>query len=475
MGTSSARLVGVAADLQDVQDRVTRLELFAGLSGELLRTHVLVGEEVRLSRGEVLIRQGERSLGFDILLEGAMEFASQAGGQRVHVITVEPPGFWGHEPLMADVPVPVTGVALADTWVYRLVPDRFWAMVGACPGILRRLVRTVAERFQTLGENTEQQMRLVSLGTMAAGLAHELNNPAAAARSAASDLQAATRRQTQASIGLAGLDLPVPARAALERLVARDAVPPPAGEGALARADRADELVSWLEREDVGDADELGTALADAGFTQDELAAVLDDAAPAARAAIAAWLAWTRTSTALAADVGEATGRLSELIAAMRNYSRLDQAPEQDVDLRQGLEDTLTVMRPKLRGGVVVARDYDDTVPAVAGSPGQLNQVWTNLIDNALDAMAGRGVLRIATARRGDRAVVTITDDGPGIADDVLERIFDPFFTTKGVGQGVGLGLDIVRRIVQGGHRGEVRVRSRPGETRFEVLLPVER
>jgi signal transduction histidine kinase len=384
MGTSSARLARVAADLQDVQDRVTRLQLFAGLSDDLLRTHVLVGEEVRLSRGEVLIRQGELSLGFDILLEGAMEFASQAGGQRVHVITVEPPGFWGHEPLMADVPVPVTGVALADTWVYRLVPDRFWAMVGACPGILRRLVRTVAERFQTLGENTEQQMRLVSLGTMAAGLAHELNNPAAAARSAASDLQAATRRQAQASIGLTGLDLPASARAALERLVARDAVPLPAGEGALARADRADELVSWLEREDVDDAEELGTALADAGVTQDELAAVLDAAPPAARAAIAAWLAWTRTSTALAADVGEATGRLSELIAAMRNYSRLDQAPEQDVDLRQGLEDTLTVMRPKLRRGIVVERDYDDAVPAVIGSAGQLDQVWTNLIDNAI-------------------------------------------------------------------------------------------
>jgi signal transduction histidine kinase len=233
--------------------------------------------------------------------------------------------------------------------------------------------------------------------------------------------------------------------------------------------------VSWLERTDVDDAEELGTALADAGVTQDELAAVLDAVPPTARTAVAAWLAWTRTSTALAADVGEATGRLSELIAAMRNYSRLDQAPEQDVDLRQGLEDTLTVMRPKLRRGIVVERDYDDAVPAVIGSAGQLDQVWTNLIDNAIDAMAGCGVLRIATARRDDRAVVTITDDGPGIADDVLERIFDPFFTTKGVGQGVGLGLDIVRRIVQGGHRGEVRVRSGPGQTRFEVLLPVER
>jgi len=173
--------------------------------------------------------------------------------------------------------------------------------------------------------------------------------------------------------------------------------------------------------------------------------------------------------------VEEATARLSDLIAAMRNYSRLDEAPEQDVDLRRGLEDTLAIMGPKLRPGIAVERDYDPALPAVTGSPGQLNQVWTNLIDNAADAMAGRGVLRIATERRGDRAVVTIADDGPGIPEDVRERIFDPFFTTKPVGQGVGLGLDIARRIVQGGHRGEIRVRSRPGLTAFEVTLPFRR
>jgi len=465
----------VAADPGDLRDRVRRLPLLADLSDELLRTHVLVGEEVRLARGEVLVHQGEASLGFDILLEGAMEFVSEAGGRRVHVISFEPPACWGHEPLMADVPVPVTGQALADSWVYRLPPERFWAMVGACPGILRRLVRTVAERFQTLGENTEQQMRLVSIGTMAAGLAHELNNPAAAARRAAADLHAAVRRQAGASVALAALDLPEAARAALERLAGGEGAPPAAGEDALARADRADELVGWLERRGIGDADELGAALADAGIGEDELADVLDASPPAARPAVAAWLAWTRTSAGLASEVGEATARLSDLIAAMRNYSRLDEAPEQDVDLRQGLEDTLIVMRPKLGPGIVVERDYDPALPAVAGSPGQLNQVWTNLIDNAVDAMAGQGVLRIATARRGDRAVVSITDDGAGIPVDVRERIFDPFFTTKAVGQGVGLGLDIVRRIVQGGHRGEVRVRSRPGETTFEVMLPVRR
>ncbi len=465
----------MSADLETVGGRVARLPLFAGLSDDLLRSHVLVGEEVRLARGEVLVHQGEPSRGFDILLEGRVEFAGEAGGQRVHVITFEPPGFWGHEPLMADVPVPVTGQALADTWIYRLAPDRFWAMVGACPGILRQLVRTVAERYQVLGSSTEQQMRLVALGTMAAGLAHELNNPAAAASRAAADLADATARQADASLALAALDLPAPTRAGLGNLVARGAGRPPAGEDALARADRADELVSWLERLGAGDAEELGTALADTGITPDELAAVLDPVAPAARPAIAAWLTWARASAELAAEVEEATGRLSELIAAMRNYSRVDQAPEQDVDVRQGVEDTLRVLTPKLRAGITVERHYDDALPTVVGWPGELNQVWTNLIDNAIDAMGERGVLRLTTARRGDRVVVSVTDDGPGIPDDVLPRIFDPFFTTKPVGQGVGLGLDMVRRIVQGRHRGEVRVESRPGRTRVDVLLPVVR
>jgi len=315
----------------------------------------------------------------------------------------------------------------------------------------------------------------VSLGTMAAGLAHELNNPAAAARRAAADLDAATARQARASVRLAGLGLPGTAVAALERLAARGPAAGAADGDALARADRADELVSWLERHDVEAAAELGTGLAEAGVTLEEVAELLDAVPAPARSAVTAWLAWTRTAAGLAAEVGEATGRLSELVGAMRNYSRLDEAPEQEVDVRQGLEDTLRVLSPRLQGGITVERHDADALPTVAGWPGELNQVWTHLIDNAVDAMGGRGVLQVATARRGDRVVVSVTDDGPGIPDDVRERIFDPFFTTKPVGQGVGLGLDIVRRIVQGRHRGEVRVSSRPGRTRFDVLLPTDR
>jgi len=464
----------VSARDDAVRDHVAGLALFADLPEDSLRAHVLVGEELRLARGEVLVRQGEPSRGFDILLEGAVEFVTETRGRRVHVLTFEPPGFWGHEPLMAEVPVPVTGLALAESWVYRLAPEAFWAMVAACPAILRRLVRTVAERYQILGENQEQQMRLVSLGTMAAGLAHELNNPAAAAGRAAVGLAEATQRQAAASIALAALGLPGEALEALERVLLPRAGPGVPDEDALARADRADALLGWLERHGIEEADEIAAGLADAGTEPGELAALLDATPDRARSAVAAWLAWTRTSAQLASEVGEATGRVSELVVAMRNYSRLDGAAEGDVDLHQGLEDTLRVLAPRLRPRIVVERDYDDALPAVSGSPADLNQVWTHLIDNAADAMGGRGVLRVATARRGDRAVVSVTDDGPGIPDAIREQIFDPFFTTKPVGRGVGLGLDIVRRIVAGRHHGEIRVESRPGRTRFEVLLPLD-
>jgi signal transduction histidine kinase len=227
-----------------------------------------------------------------------------------------------------------------------------------------------------------------------------------------------------------------------------------------------------MERRGIDGADELSAALTDAGLGLEELG-VLDTVEEEDRPAVAVWVAWTAACAGLAAQVGEATGRLGELVAAMRTYSRLDEAAEQDVDLRRGLEDTLRILAPRLRAGITVQREYADGLPAVIGSPGALNQVWTHLIENAADAMEGRGVLRVATARQGDRAVVSITDDGPGIPADVRERIFEPFFTTKPVGQGVGLGLDIVSRIVQGSHHGEVRVRSRPGLTRFDVLLPL--
>ncbi len=449
------------------------IPLFQGISDELLHAHVLTGGIVGLRVGEHLVEQGEPSKGLDVLLDGGVEFVSLAGGRRVHVLSFVPPAIWGHEPLMADVPVPVTGVALEDTTLYRLLPDAFWALVGACPQVLRRLVRTVAERFQTLGANTEQQMRLVSLGTMAAGLAHELNNPAAAARSSAAELGGTLVRLRRLALDLAGLDLTAGERELLARTteaVAGGA--PPDGEGALARADREEELAVWLDAAGVEDL-ELAPALADHGVARPAVEPLLERLGAQRGATALSFVAASAAGGALTREVTDAGTRISGLVTAMRDYSRMDEAPEQEVDLAEGLEAALAVLAPKLGREVTVERRYDPALPPVPGSPGELNQVWANLIDNALDAMGARGRLLLETARRDDRAVVAVTDDGPGIPPEALERVFDAFFTMKPPGAGVGLGLDVVRRIVDGRHHGEVRVRSVPGATRFEVLLPL--
>jgi signal transduction histidine kinase len=458
-----------------IEQTVRALPLFANVSQGLLEDHVLVGHEVRLRRGAELVRQGEPSLGFDILIEGRVEFFNTSAGERIHVITFDAPAFWGHEPLMADVPVPVTGLALDDSRLYRLEPDAFWAMVGACPGILRQLVRAVAERYQRLGENTHQQMRLVSLGTMAAGLAHELNNPAAAAGRAASGLGEALAELARGSLALSGVALTHAQRTAFSAVAARCAEAATAqwDFDALSRADREDELAAWLDAHGIPRAFEFAAGLADGGIDREELEPLLSDLERAAATDVVSWLAAASLATGLAAEVSEAARRIADLVGAIRSYSRLDQAPEQYVDVHEGIEATLKVMTPKLKLGIEVVRDYDRSLPRIPAHAGELNQVWTNLIDNAVDAMDGRGRLRIVTGGVGDRIAVRIEDEGPGVPAEVRDRVFDPFFTTKPVGSGTGLGLDIVRRIVTGRHRGDIRLNSDEHGARFEVLLPV--
>jgi signal transduction histidine kinase len=458
-----------------VRQTVRALPLFANVSPRLLEEQVLVGHEVRLRRGEELVRQGEPSRGFDILIEGRVEFFSTTGGERVHVITFDAPAFWGHEPLMADVPVPVTGLALEDSLLYRLEPDAFWAMVGACPGILRHLVRAVAERYQRLGENTHQQMRLVSLGTMAAGLAHELNNPAAAAGRAAHGLGEALAELARGSLALSGVALTDARRSALSAVAATSAEAAAAqwDFDALSRADREEELAAWLDAHGTPRAFELAAGLADGGIDRAKLEPLVSDLDRATATDVVSWLAAASLATGLAAEVSEAARRISELVGAIRSYSRLDQAPEQYVDVHEGIEATLKVMTPKLKVGIEVVRDYDRSLPRIPAHPGELNQVWTNLIDNAVDAMEGRGRLWIVTGGVGDRIAVRIEDEGPGVPAELRDRVFDPFFTTKPVGSGTGLGLDIARRIVTGRHRGDIRLQSDARGARFEVLLPV--
>ena len=340
------------------------------------------------------------------------------------------------------------------------------------PELTQRLVGLMSDRIRETTRFEQQRDRLAALGKLSAGLAHELNNPASAAKRATSQLRAILKRVRDASLELGRRDLTPAQKAEIEKLetslVQTDGPPP----DALAASDLEDQLDSLLRSHGQNDLWQLAADLAQKNFkpaSLEQLFATLD--ADTARAAL------VRISSSLEiADllnqIESSTSRISDLVCAIKEYTFMDQAPVQNVDIVKTLETTLTILNHKLKRGVDVKRDYQK-IPLLVNSFGsQLNQVWTNIIDNAIDAMSGKGELRIRTYREDNCVVVEIADNGPGISPEVEPHIFEPFFTTKGVGEGTGLGLDTVQRIVKK-HRGNIQVRSEPGDTRFQVWLPL--
>jgi signal transduction histidine kinase len=331
-------------------------------------------------------------------------------------------------------------------------------------------------RKQEVDSQMQQQEKLAALGRMAAGLAHELNNPAAAVRRAAAQLDEAVAEVQTASLRMHATPLTPAQQAELERLHAgcRAFCAAGAAMQPLERSRREDEVADWLDDAGIPEGWNLAPILVTGGVDPARLDALAAVMGPERLGDTVRWLASSQNAAALLHDVVQSADRISFLVKSIKQYSHMDQAPElKEVDLHAGLESTLVLLHHKLKQGVEVERDFDRSLPAVCVYPGELNQVWTNLIDNAVDAMGGRGRLRVRTAREGDHAVVEVADDGPGIPPEIQRRIWEPFFTTKGVGEGSGLGLDIVRRIVQRRHGGTIRLDSRPGETRFRVSLPL--
>ncbi len=334
-----------------------------------------------------------------------------------------------------------------------------------------RQIRPVVGRITAMEASRD---RLASLGTMAAGLAHELNNPAAAARRAAQDLGEAldVLASTVARFVEAGMereqaaDLVVLQREALTRAAACTRL------DALDAADAEDELEDALEALGVAEPWRMAEPLAAARLDRAWLDRVSAAGGPAAGDALA-WVAASLTARGLAQEVGESTDRISQLVKAVKAYAYMDRGEMVEVDVHEGLETTLAVLGHKLKHTTIeVRREYDRSLPKLTVRGPELNQVWTNLLDNAIDALGESGTITITTRRDGPGALVEIADDGPGIPDDVRERVFDPFFTTKSVGEGSGLGLDTAHRIVTEAHRGTLRLESEPGHTAFRVWLP---
>jgi signal transduction histidine kinase len=321
---------------------------------------------------------------------------------------------------------------------------------------------------------SQQHGKLISLGTMAAGLAHELNNPAAAIGRSAAEARQAFREASEKAAELGTLPLTEEQRSFVAGLPEEVARRTAASLDPLEVSDLEDELAMWLEDRSVEEGWEISSTLAGAGLDTAWLEGLADRVPQEALGGVLGWLRATMAGDELLREIEGGSARISELVGAIKTFTHMDKAASRKVDVHAGLNSTLIMLGHKLKkGDVEVVRDYEKDLPHVCGHASELNQVWTNLLDNAIDAVDGHGTIELRTCRVGDEVLVEVADDGPGVPEAVRNRIFEPFFTTKDVGQGSGLGLDISRRIVVGGHGGQLRLDSRPGRTTFQVRLPV--
>jgi signal transduction histidine kinase len=454
-------------------DEIRRLGLFEGLADEQLHALVAAGTQVRVRAGEELFTEGRPADLWWVLLEGRIDLVRHVGRQENLLGRMDVPGRWagGFRAWDENGVYLATGRAATDARLLRVPAPalRAWSNTWFPFGdhILEGVFRT-ARHIEAL---TREKEALVALGTLAAGLAHEINNPASAATRAADALKQACDALLESLRRLAARDI----RA--DQYTALDALRRQLGSGArpadpIEAAEREEELAEWMARHGATRQWTLAPALAAAGADPAWCEAVVGEVGPGALEPALEWVVSTLTATGLLEEVTASTRRVSGLVAAVGHYSQLDRAPVQPTDVSEGVESTLVVLRHRMPDGVTVVRDYAPGLPRIEAAPAELNQLWTHLVTNALDAMGEQGTLRLATRLDMDGGVVVeVADTGPEMSPEVRKHAFEPFFTTKAVGQGTGLGLDIARRIVDR-HGGDIAIDRGPGETVLRVRLP---
>lgn len=447
--------------------------LFEGLSDDELQHLMDMAEPVSLRAGDILISQGEDGDAAYVVIAGEFEIQQQSGQSVIRIDVRNPGDVVGEMALISRAPRNATVIAKSDGITLRIPSQTFQELLSSSPTAAMAVLHWVISRLRQNESLLRQQEKMAALGTLSAGLAHELNNPAAAAQRSAAELnktlvklQVLTHQIESAAFKEDQTDwLNVFMKESSRRFSN------PVRLEALERIELVEQLQAWLEANGVESAWEFAPAMVRFGWNVEELeklrGSVLFNAS-------IQWLGMGCLTVGLLSEVQHAAERISQIVHAMRSYTYLDQAPLLEVDIHEGLESTLVIMQHKLKQGISIRRDYSSSLPRIEAYASELNQVWTNIIDNAIDAMNGKGEITLKTHAADDQVIVEITDNGPGIPEQIGSRIFEPFFTTKAPGQGTGLGLYISHDIIANRHHGQLLVESKPGETTFKVILPVK-
>jgi signal transduction histidine kinase/predicted CoA-binding protein len=457
-----------------MNDFLKKIPLFASLPEHDLDRLCEMVTEVNLPAGAALFAEGSPGDQAYVIKEGEIEILKASGGRSVLIAVRKPGEVIGEMALLEAAPRFASGRARTDSVLLAISHTQLEELLNTSPSAARAMLFTITSRLRSTELMLKQSEKMAQLGTLTAGIAHELNNPAAAAQRGAAQLITTIERLQQLQFQLNKYIYPQTARDELLQLaeLARERGVKPIEIDSLDRSDRESELEAWLDEHGVENGWELAPVLASLGYEVSQLERLAVVFTADHLPLIITWLGETFVAYSLLAEINQGTSRISEIVKSLKTYAYLDQAPVQLVDLHEGLDNTLVMLRHKLKQGVNLKREYTNDLPRIQAFGSELNQVWTNIIDNAIDAMDGHGEIILRTRHEGDWVIVEIEDNGPGIPPDVQEKIFSPFFTTKPVGKGTGLGLNITYNIVQK-HGGEIKVFSQPGKTRFQICLPI--